>query len=117
MHEQQVLFLHFPSLISFYRMKTDLYTKGVLTAIALCLVIQVFQSAGFPTANASPVLSAPALPTGYALIPVNPDGSINVVVKGTSGTQDVVIAGWRNSEGKEKPLYSTESLPVRTTNP
>jgi hypothetical protein len=53
-------------------MKTDLYTKVVLTVIASALTIIAFQNADiFPKANASKL-------SGFATLPVNPDGSINV---------------------------------------
>ena len=53
-------------------MKTDFYTKTVLTVIAGALTVIAFQQAEiFPKANASKVSS-------FATIPVNPDGSINV---------------------------------------
>jgi hypothetical protein len=54
-------------------MKTDLYTKAILTLIAGALVVIAFQNVDFfPKANASKATSA------FVSIPVNPDGSINV---------------------------------------
>src|SRR5437588_10866134 len=54
-------------------MKTDLYTKVVLTLIAGALTIIAFQNAEFfPKANASRINS------GFMSVPLNPDGSINV---------------------------------------
>ena len=54
-------------------MKTDFYTKTVLTVIAGALTIIAFQNADFfPKANANKTVS------GFATVPVNPDGSINV---------------------------------------
>lgn len=54
-------------------MKTDLYTKTILTIIAGALILIAFQNADFvPTANASK--ANPALLS----VPVNPDGSLNV---------------------------------------
>ncbi len=55
-------------------MKTDLYTKTVLTTIAIALVVLAFK-------NTSIVNSAQAEKTNfnkYASIPINEDGSINV---------------------------------------
>ncbi len=53
-------------------MKTDLYTKTILTVIAGALIVIAFQQAEFfPKANASKSNS-------FATVPVNPDGSINV---------------------------------------
>jgi len=54
-------------------MKTDFYTKAVLTVIAGALTIIAFQQAEIiPVANASKTTP------GFATIPVNADGSINV---------------------------------------
>ncbi|MEM7035597.1 MAG: hypothetical protein AAF570_01385 [Bacteroidota bacterium] len=59
-------------------MKVDLYTKSVLTVIAACLVFLVVRNVSItPAAYAD----ATELPRGHASIPVNDDGSINVVVK------------------------------------
>jgi hypothetical protein len=59
-------------------MKTDLYTKTVLTIIAACLVVLVLKQVRLiPEA----VAAAPALPAAgrsYGLVPVNPDGSVTV---------------------------------------
>jgi len=55
-------------------MKTDLYTKTVLTVIALALVALVFK-------NFTMINEAKADKTNFnrfASIPINPDGSINV---------------------------------------
>ena len=57
-------------------MKTDLYTKAVLSVIAVALVALVFKNGNF-------VNSAQAGKTNFnsfASVPVNPDGSINVNV-------------------------------------
>ncbi|MBI4929501.1 MAG: hypothetical protein HY841_01975 [Bacteroidetes bacterium] len=54
-------------------MKTDVYTKTVLTIIAGALILIAFQNTDFfPKANASKSTAA------FAAIPLNPDGSINV---------------------------------------
>lgn len=54
-------------------MKTDVYTKTVLTIIAGTLTIIAFQNADFfPEANANKSLA------GFISVPANPDGSINV---------------------------------------
>ncbi|GAB3870444.1 hypothetical protein GCM10028824_19080 [Hymenobacter segetis] len=59
-------------------MKTDLYTKAVLTVIAACLLILVGKEIKFiPEATAA----TPALPMAgrnYGLVPVNADGSVTV---------------------------------------
>jgi hypothetical protein len=54
-------------------MKTDLYTKTVLTIIALSLSIIAFRNLSFfPEAKAAEV------PKNTVTLPLNPDGSINV---------------------------------------
>ncbi|MFP9115991.1 hypothetical protein ACLI1A_18785 [Flavobacterium sp. RHBU_3] len=63
-------------------MKTDRYTKIVLTIIAVCLAINVLQniniipSAYAASGNTKP-LSVPGTPQ-YGLVPLNADGSITV---------------------------------------
>ena len=58
-------------------MKTDLYTKTILTLIAVCLVLIVLKDIDiFPKAYAN----QPNTPN-YGLVPLNDDGSIDVNVK------------------------------------
>ena len=67
--EQPVLFY-----LNFHRMKVDLYTKTVLTVIAVCLVVlTLHQVSVVPRAYAVPATAN----SGYDLKP-NYDGSINV---------------------------------------
>lgn len=55
-------------------MKTDLYTKAILTVIAIALIGLFFKtSTPIPNANAAKMEYQK-----YSLIPVNSDGSINV---------------------------------------
>jgi len=57
-------------------MKPDFYTKAVLTVIAAALVALVMHTYSFV-----PVAHAGDLPLAqYAMVPVNPDGSINVTL-------------------------------------
>ena len=63
-------------------MKTDRYTKIVLTVIAACLVINILEKIDIMPkayANGSDKNIAPA--SNYAVVPINEDGSINVSVK------------------------------------
>jgi len=60
-------------------MKTDLYTKTILTVIAICLSIIVLKEVSFiPNANASTVDNKTILNKNYGFVPLNSDGSINV---------------------------------------
>ena len=57
-------------------MKTDLYTKSILTVIAVCLVLIVLNNIDiFPKAYAGQ--NTP----NYGIVPLNEDGSIDVNVK------------------------------------
>lgn len=73
-------------------MKTDTWTKIVLTVIAACLVLLVIGNGSIiPTAHANNS-------NKFVSVPINEDGSINVkVIKETPA--DVVIAGWREEPG------------------
>ena len=72
-------------------MKLDLYTKSVLTVIAICLTINVFKDFDImPTAYAGEIKpnnenKLNLLPNkNYGLIPVNADGTIDVNIKSSS---------------------------------
>ncbi|EZH74519.1 hypothetical protein ATO12_12170 [Aquimarina atlantica] len=60
-------------------MKTDTYTKSIITIIAICLVVIVIRDIDiFPKAYAN---NTPT--TNYGLIPINDDGSITVRLSNT----------------------------------
>jgi hypothetical protein len=63
-------------------MKTDLYTKIILTIIAVALTLNLLKSSITP---------AMADTKKYATVPVNADGSINVHINKTDGPMDVNI--------------------------
>lgn len=73
-------------------MKTDFYTKTVLTIIAICLTILTFQNVDIiPKTYASKTKDLNLNPLkNYGLVPLNPDGSIDVNIKSAS-TMDVNI--------------------------
>lgn len=64
-------------------MKTDLYSKTVLTVIAICLTILTFEKLElFPKAYANSPNNI--LDKGYGLVPLNKDGSIIVKLVNSS---------------------------------
>lgn len=63
-------------------MKTDTYTKIVLTIIAIVLTANLFKG------SITPVM---ADTKHYVSVPVNADGTINVNIKNTDATMDVKI--------------------------
>ncbi|MFC4740070.1 hypothetical protein ACFO3U_08690 [Flavobacterium ponti] len=69
-------------------MKLDLYTKSILTIIAICLTINVLKDFDImPKAYANEPLKNELnlLPNkNYGLIPVNADGTIDVNIKSSS---------------------------------
>ena len=75
-------------------MKTDLYTKAVLTVIAVCLTVMVLKDADIvPTARAAGNSN-----THYGLVPLNADGTINVNIKSGSETMKVEIVDINTSD-------------------
>ncbi|MDQ2769339.1 MAG: hypothetical protein M3Y54_02415 [Bacteroidota bacterium] len=71
-------------------MKTDLYTKGILTLIAACLVVLVLR----PLALVPTAAATAASGRTYGLVPVNADGSLTVRLL-ASETMKVAIVGIR----------------------
>lgn len=63
-------------------MKTDTYTKGVLTIIAICLIIIVINQSGIGAKAYASDTSAKGINAlsnlNFATVPINDDGSINV---------------------------------------
>jgi len=74
-------------------MKTDLYTKSVLTIIAFCLMIIVLKQINlFPNAFAgNSHVNLKANMGGYGFVPLNADGSIDVNIKSSSETVKVDV--------------------------
>ena len=67
-------------------MKPDPYTKVILTVIAFCLLILVVDQL-----NLIPRAYANNPSSGYAMVPLNEDGSINVRIQPGSSNIDVNI--------------------------
>jgi hypothetical protein len=82
-------------------MKTDLYTKVILTIIAVALTLNLIKSSITP---------AMADNKKYVTLPVNPDGSINVNINKMNETMDVNI---KNVE--RGALYYVSPIPVKIT--
>ena len=60
-------------------MKTDLYTKVILTIIAACLTINVIQQIDFiPKAHASDTMISPEISTKYQLVPISESNTMDV---------------------------------------
>jgi hypothetical protein len=79
-------------------MKTDTYTKGVLTVIAVCLTFNLLKDINvIPKAHAGDPVYNAAQSMKYGLVPINADGSINVNVKSAS-TLDVDIVDISTSD-------------------
>ena len=81
-------------------MKTDFYTKTVLTIIALCLSILTLQNIDIiPKAYASESNKNINLDPlkNYGLVPINADGTINVNIK-SSSEMDVNISNISTSD-------------------
>jgi hypothetical protein len=78
-------------------MKTDRYTKVVLTVIAACMVVNVLDKIDItPKAYAAGPGNKLTVPsTNYGLVPINKDGSINVK---TVSPMDVNVVGIGTSD-------------------
>jgi len=80
-------------------MKTDLYTKIVLTVIAVALTLNLVKGLITP---------AMADTKKFVTVPVNADGSINVHIAKTDGPMDVNI---KNVESRA--FYYVQPIPVK----
>lgn len=80
-------------------MKTDFYTKAVLTVIATCLTIIVLKQVDIiPSAYAGTPKSNLKSNIHYGLVPLNADGSIDVNIKSNSSEMDVNIVDISTSD-------------------
>ena len=88
--------------------KPDLYTKAVLTVIALCLLVLVADKVNFiPLAVARTPTGQPSTPrAAYGLVPVNPDGSITVKLQ----ADEVVDVRLRGID--QYPTFRWETIKV-----
>ena len=105
-------------------MKTDLYTKSVLTIIASCLLILVAVHLEIiPAANAKGSLSSNGNPLNYGLVPLNADGTIDVNIKSSSYNVKVEVADITtydklniNIEDVDSYAFSSCTVPVKIKN-
>lgn len=91
-------------------MKTDAYTKSVLTVIALCLVVLVLRGVDLiPRATANAAGPAQTWQTSRPLL-VNNDGSINVRITGLEGPMNVNVAevGGNRVYGSKLPVENKQ---------
>jgi len=80
-------------------MKTDFYTKAVLTVIAVCLsILLLTQLEIIPIAHAVPSKTQYNPSIQYGLVPLNEDGSINVHIKSNSSVIDVDLVDISTSD-------------------
>jgi hypothetical protein len=94
-------------------MKTDIYTKTVLTIIAICLVVLALGNGGFIPEAQAEIKSKPK----YVMVPINADGSINVRVVSIAGHQNVVVAGWKDTlNDSDYAVKNIENNPVPVQN-
>jgi hypothetical protein len=79
-------------------MKTDRYTKVVLTIIAACLIINIAEKIDImPKAYAGDKNVPATVGSNYAVVPLNKDGSISVSLTNPA-PMDVNIVGIRTSD-------------------
>lgn len=91
------------------KMKTDTYTKSVLTIIAISLFLLVMKEFEIiPKAYAGS--NANLIKSGYGLVPLNIDGSVNVKVN-PDQVIDVRIRGI-----DEAPSLNWEAIKVKIEN-
>ncbi|HEK20809.1 MULTISPECIES: hypothetical protein [unclassified Mucilaginibacter] len=83
-------------------MKTDLYTKIVLTIIAVVLTANLFKATITPAIADS---------KKYVTLPVNPDGSINVNINKVAAPMDVKI-----TDVDRNAFYYITPIPVKVNN-
>ncbi|MCC3160789.1 hypothetical protein LJ737_26365 [Hymenobacter sp. 15J16-1T3B] len=89
-------------------MKTDAYTKSVLTVIALCLVVLVLRGVDLvPRATAGAGTARQGIPTDRPIF-VNNDGSINVRLQGIEGPLNVNVSavGGNRVYGDKLPVQN-----------
>ncbi|WP_374949422.1 hypothetical protein [Mucilaginibacter sp.] len=82
-------------------MKTELYTKVILTIIAVVLTLNLVKSSITP---------AMADSKKFVTLPVNPDGSINVNINKVNESMDVNI---KNVD--RGAFYYVQPIPVKVT--
>ena len=91
-------------------MKTDRYTKGILSIIAVCLIFIATKDIDIiPQAQAStPIISDTPSITNYGLVPINSDGSITVTLA-PSQLLDVSIKNIDTYDELRVDLYSVST--------
>lgn len=93
-------------------MKVDIYTKTVLSVIAVCLVILTLGSVDIlPSANANPMPQSGNLKTNY-------DGSINVKIIGIDSGVNAMPVQVKNSSVQVKvDTYNTIPVAIKSVSP
>ena len=92
-------------------MKTDLYTKVVLTVIAACLLVLVGQQTSLvPAAQAAP--ASPAAGRTYGLVPVNADGSVTVRLQTAEAMPVNIVGIHKPFSSNDTDRYSWDAIKV-----
>lgn len=82
-------------------MKTDLYTKAVLTVIAACLLVLAGKQVNLIPEATAATPAAPVAGHSYGLVPVNADGSVTVRFQAQEAMPVNIV-------GIHKPFSSTD---------
>ena len=89
-------------------MKTDLYTKTVLTIIAACLMVLALKEVKLIPEAAAAAPARPAANQAYGLVPVNADGSVSVRFQTAEATPVNVVGIHRPFSSGEVARYSRD---------
>ena len=93
-------------------MKADLYTKTILTVIAVCLTINVMKDVNLiPSAYASETNTTPEITTEYKLVPINESNTMDVRIVdiNTYDELNVNLKGVQTSDELKVNIYSIDT--------
>jgi len=91
-------------------MKSDLYTKTVLTIIAICLSINVITGLELiPSAYASETIVSPMVTSEYKLVPINESGTMDVRIVDIN-TSDELNVNLKNIDTYDELKVNLKSI-------